>query len=60
MSDKKTVTVGLLWNVSEGRVESYHESQDAAKKAAVTFAEKSGANQDLLNLDTAEFTVRRK
>jgi hypothetical protein len=60
MAPAKTTTIGVLWNVNEGRVESYHESQDAAKKAAVTFAEKSGANQDSLNLDTAEFTVRRK
>jgi hypothetical protein len=56
-ADKKT-TVGVLWNVNEGRVESYHESEKAAKDAAKKFAEKSGVNQDLLELDTAQFTVR--
>jgi hypothetical protein len=60
MSDKKTVTVGVLWNVNEERVESYHESKEAAANAAVKFREKSGVNQDLLDLDVAEFTVRIK
>jgi hypothetical protein len=60
MSDKKTTLVGLVWNVNEERIESLHESKEAAENAAVKFAEKSGVNQDLLDLDTAEFTVRRK
>ena len=58
MTADKKQTVGVLWNVNEQRVESLHESEKAAKNAAVKFVEKSGANQDLLELDTASFTVR--
>ena len=58
MAPKTTTTVGVLWNVNERRVESFHESEAAAKDAAKTFAAKSGANQDLLDLDTSSFTVR--
>jgi hypothetical protein len=60
MPDKKTIKVGVLWNVSEGRIESLHESKKAADNAAVRFGEKSGVNRDLLDLDTAEFVVRKK
>jgi hypothetical protein len=56
MTDKK-LTLGLLWNVNERRVESVHESLKAAKDAEEKFTEKSGANQALTRLATAEFTV---
>jgi hypothetical protein len=53
----KTEKRALLWNVAEKRVESVHESLEAAEEAGRKFTKKSGANQNLTDLAAAEFTV---
>jgi hypothetical protein len=53
----KKATRALLWNVHAGRIESLHEDKKGAEEAAERFKDKSGVNQDGLQLEAVEFSI---